>query len=75
MLTEIYTEALLVDKNMTDQVWELRPVTEARFRCKDCGENVEKQVRPPVPTVGGAVAYILTTANRFLGGPRVRHRY
>lgn len=52
-----------------------KPVTEARFRCKDCGENVEKQVRPPVPTVGGAVAYILTTANRFLGGPRVRHRY
>ena len=35
-----------------------KPVTEARFRCKDCGEIVEKQVRPPVPTVGGAVAYI-----------------
>ena len=34
------------------------PVTEARFRCKNCGEIVEKQVRPPVPTVGGAVAYI-----------------
>jgi hypothetical protein len=33
-----------------------RPVTEARF--KDCGEIVEKQVRPSVPTVGGAVAYI-----------------
>ena len=33
-------------------------VTEARFRCKDCGEIVEKQVRPPVPTLGGAVAYI-----------------
>ncbi len=33
-------------------------VTESRFRCKDCGEIVEKQVRPPVPTVGGAVAYI-----------------
>ncbi len=33
-------------------------VTEARFRCKDCGEIVEKQVRPPVPVVGGAVAYI-----------------
>ena len=35
-----------------------KPVTEARFRCKDCGEIVEKLVRPPVPTVGGAVAYI-----------------
>ena len=35
-----------------------KSVTEARFRCKDCGEIVEKQVRPPVPTVGGAVAYI-----------------
>ena len=33
-------------------------VTEARFRCRDCGEIVEKQVRPPVPTLGGAVAYI-----------------
>jgi hypothetical protein len=35
-----------------------KPVTEARFKCEDCGEIVEKQVRPPVPTVGGAVAYI-----------------
>jgi len=35
-----------------------KPVTEARFRCKDCGEIVEKQVRPPVPRVGGANAYI-----------------
>lgn len=26
-----------------------KPVTEARFRCRDCGEIVEKQVRPPVP--------------------------
>ncbi len=33
-------------------------VTEARFRCRDCGEIVEKQVRPPVPSLGGAVAYI-----------------
>jgi hypothetical protein len=33
-------------------------VTETRFRCKDCGEIVEKQVRPPVPSLGGAVAYI-----------------
>ena len=33
-------------------------VIETRFRCKDCGEVVEKQVRPPVPGVGGAVAYI-----------------
>ena len=35
-----------------------KPVTEARFRCKDCREIVEKQVRAPVPAVGGAVAYI-----------------
>jgi hypothetical protein len=35
-----------------------KPVTEARFRCKDCGEIVEKQVRPPVPEIGGSVAYI-----------------
>ena len=33
-------------------------VTEARFRCRDCGEIVEKQVRPPVPSLGQAVAYI-----------------
>ncbi len=35
-----------------------KPVTEARFRCRDCGEIVEKPVRPPVPTLGEAVAYI-----------------
>lgn len=35
-----------------------RQLTEARFRCRDCGELVEKQLRPPVPCVGGAVAYI-----------------
>ena len=34
------------------------PVTEARFRCRDCGGIVEKQVRPPVPSLGEAVAYI-----------------
>jgi len=35
-----------------------RPVTEARFRCCDCGKLVEKQVRPPVPVLGGAAGYI-----------------
>jgi len=35
-----------------------KPVTEARFRCRNCGEIVEKQVRPPVPLLGEAVAYI-----------------
>ena len=35
-----------------------KPVTEARFRCRDCGEIVEKQVRLPVPSLGEAVAYI-----------------
>ncbi len=37
-----------------------KPVNEARFRCRDCGEIVEKQVRPPVPSLGGTVAYIDT---------------
>ncbi len=37
-----------------------KSVTEARFRCLDCGEIVEKQVRPPVPCLGGTVAYIHT---------------
>ncbi len=35
-----------------------KPVTEARFRCRDCGEIVEKQVRPPVPSLGGSLTYI-----------------
>ncbi len=35
-----------------------KPVTETSFRCRDCGEIVEKQVRPPVPSLGEAVAYI-----------------
>jgi hypothetical protein len=35
-----------------------KPVTEARFKCNDCGEIVEKQVRPPVPELGGSVSYI-----------------
>ncbi len=35
-----------------------KPVTEAKFRCRDCGEIVEKQVRPPVPSLGSTVAYI-----------------
>lgn len=35
-----------------------RVVTETRFRCRDCGKAVEKQVRPPVPAVSNAVAYI-----------------
>ena len=35
-----------------------KSVTEARFRCRDCGEIVKKQVRPPVPLLGGAVTHI-----------------
>ena len=35
-------------------------LTDANFRCRDCGELVEKQLRPPVPEIGGAVAYIRT---------------
>jgi hypothetical protein len=33
-------------------------VCDARFRCRDCGGAAEKQIRPPVPPVGGAVGYI-----------------
>ena len=35
-----------------------KAVVETQFRCKDCGEVVQKQVRPPVPQVGGSVAYM-----------------
>lgn len=35
-----------------------RLLTESRFRCRDCGAIVEKQLRPPVPTLGGSTAYI-----------------
>ena len=33
-------------------------ITQARFRCHDCGELAEKQLRPPVPTLGGSVGYV-----------------
>ena len=35
-----------------------RLLIESRFRCRDCGAVAEKQLRPPVPKRGGAVAYI-----------------
>lgn len=35
-----------------------RKVTATKFRCSDCGTTAEKQVRPPVPAVGAASAYI-----------------
>jgi len=35
-----------------------RQITRTRFSCADCGMAAEKQIRPPVPQVGGAVAYI-----------------
>ncbi len=35
-----------------------KPVTAARFRCRDCEEIVEKKVRPLVPSLGQAVGYI-----------------
>ncbi len=38
---------LLVDEELADQVWE----------AWDVGEIVKKQVRRPVPEIGGAVAY------------------
>jgi hypothetical protein len=33
-------------------------VTGARFRCRDCGSIVEKQVRPPAPSLGDTARYI-----------------
>ena len=48
MLTELFIEALLVNEELADQVWEVW----------NAGEIVEKQVRPPVRVLGGAVAYI-----------------
>jgi hypothetical protein len=35
-----------------------RTVTNTRFRCRDCGNVLEKQLRAPVPEPGGAIAYI-----------------
>lgn len=35
-----------------------RLLCRSRFRCRDCGEPADKQLRPPVPALGGAVAYI-----------------
>ena len=35
-----------------------RPLVNIRFRCRDCGELAEKQLRPPVPQASPAAAYI-----------------
>jgi len=35
-----------------------RLLARTRFRCRDCGAAADKQLRPPVPTRGGAIAYI-----------------
>ena len=35
-----------------------RSLVGTRFRCRDCGGIVDKQVRPPVPTISGARAYV-----------------
>lgn len=35
-------------------------LVQTRFRCIDCGALVDKQLRPPVPSIGGAEAYIRT---------------
>jgi hypothetical protein len=43
----------LVESGRGDQL-----LTESRFRCRDCGATVEKQLRPPMPKKGSAVAYI-----------------
>jgi uncharacterized Zn finger protein len=33
-------------------------VTNATFRCQDCGSVVQKQVRPPAPSLGDTARYI-----------------
>ena len=45
-------------KNMVAAGSGDRILIRARFRCTACGELVEKQLRPPVPAIGSAVAYI-----------------
>jgi len=35
-----------------------RMLIDTTFRCRDCGGPADKQLRPPVPEIGGAVAYI-----------------
>ena len=39
-----------------------RLLADTQFRCRDCGELAAKQVRPPVPQLGGSVAYISAQA-------------
>ena len=45
-------------RKLVDEGLGGRSITTARFRCRDCGAPVEKQVRPPVPELGGAKSYI-----------------
>ena len=44
-------------RKLVDAGLGARSITEARFRCRKCASLVEKQVRPPVPKLGGAVSY------------------
>ena len=45
-------------RELVDTGLGAKSITAARFRCRDCGELVEKQVRPPVPQPGGVMGYI-----------------
>ena len=47
-----------LDKLLESGQGELK-VTHSRFRCADCGQAAEKQVRPPVPVVSTATPYIV----------------
>ena len=49
-------------------------VTEARFRCRDCGEIVEKQVRPPVPFNGWSSGLYLACSDAMKPRAKVRIR-
>jgi hypothetical protein len=33
-------------------------LVETRFRCRNCGGEAGKQIRPPVPGISGAIGYI-----------------
>jgi len=35
-----------------------RKLVSTRFRCQDCGQVADKQLRPPVPSPGGTIGYI-----------------
>ncbi len=45
-------------ESLISQGFGERAVVRTRFCCRDCGTPAEKQLRPPVPAVSAAAAYI-----------------